>query len=286
MTVYTARQVKRALNQANVRIAGSLANDYMVYCYIHGNSRTPAAEVSKTTGMFHCFACNETRTLVELLMDSLHITYFAALRIIGDDDFNIVEELNELLAVQETTFPQSVIDKMHSQIDGRGREYLNNRMITDESIEFYELGYSVKQDMVIWPVHSPKGELWGLIGRTVAGKIFKNSTGLKKSLTLYNLHRVWTSDRIFVVESSFDAMRLGQVGVPAVATMGAGISATQISLLHKSFDDVIVIPDNDEAGRGMVTKIRETMPAVEVFKLSDDFNNMTDEQLQSELNVV
>jgi DNA primase len=139
--------------------------------------------------------------------------------------------------------------------------------------------------MVTVPIHSPDGVPLGFVGRSIEGKDFKNTPGLPKSKTLFNLHRVKKSDRVYVVESSFDAIRLDQVGLPAVATLGANVSSTQIELLQKYFNNIIVIADNDEAGGNMKDRIVEKLSSrVSVIKLNNqykDIGDMPDEELRN-----
>jgi DNA primase len=99
----------------------------------------------------------------------------------------------------------------------------------------------------------------GFVARTIEGKEFKNTPGLPKSKVLFNLHRVKSSSIVYVVESSFDAIRLDQVGFPAVATLGANVSVSQIRLLEKYFNNVVLIADNDEAGIIMKDKLVEKL---------------------------
>lgn len=81
----------------------------------------------------------------------------------------------------------------------------------------FDLGYSKNMDMVTVPVHSPDGTPIGLVGRSIKGKSFKNSTNLPKSKTLFNIHRAKKiGDHVIVVESSFDAIRVHQAGFPNV----------------------------------------------------------------------
>jgi DNA primase len=105
----------------------------------------------------------------------------------------------------------------------RAMRYFSGRLITEESVRKFNLGYSEKQDMVTIPVASPEGMEVGFVGRSVEGKDFKNTPGLPKSKILFNLHRVKTSSKVYVVESSFDAIRLDQCGFPAVATLGSNV---------------------------------------------------------------
>jgi DNA primase len=117
----------------------------------------------------------------------------------------------------------------------------------------------------------------GFVGRSIEGKEFKNTPGLPKSKTLFNLHRVKSSDKVYVVESSFDAIRLDQCGFPAVATLGSNVSNIQIELLQKYFNDIIVIADNDEAGGNMKTKIVEKLGSrVSVIKLNKEYKDIGD----------
>ena len=281
--IYTEEQVGRALRSAGVRIAGEILTHYIVFCDYHDNFNTPSAEVDKRTGMFYCFSCKQTASLEDLLMHKKNWTYFQAIRVIGDSDYNIVEEIDSLLDddPEPELFDQSVIDRLHRNVWGRGSQYLNSRNISNSTIEKFELGYSSKRDMVIVPVHDLNNNLRGFVARSVEGKRFKNNKGLKKSDLLFNANRCWTSPRVFVVESSFDAIRLWQVGMPAVATLGAGISNKQIDLLQKTFDDIIVIPDNDDAGKGMEIKILEHIPYAQIIWLEGvhDVGNLDDDDL-------
>jgi DNA primase len=126
-------------------------------------------------------------------------------------------------------------------------------------------------------VASPEGVPVGFVGRSVEGKDFKNTPGLPKSKVLFNLHRVKASNRVYVVESSFDAIRLDQCGFPAVATLGANVSKIQTDLLQKYFNEVYVIADNDEAGGNMKDKIIERLGSrVIVIKLDKEYKDIGD----------
>lgn len=217
-------------------------------------------------------------------------TYFEAARYIKSKEklSNLVDDINKTLVVQEEfkTFDVSTIKRLHENLltSDKARKYFGYRKITPDSWSKFYLGYSEKQDMVIVPVHSPDGLPIGFVGRSIEGKEFKNTPGLAKSKTLFNLHRVKKYDRVYVVESSFDAIRLDQVGLPAVATLGANVSNTQIELLQKYFNNIIVVADNDEAGGNMKDRIVEKLSSrVSVIKLNNqykDIGDMPDEELK------
>jgi DNA primase len=211
--------------------------------------------------MFYCFACQETKELTEVIMQASGRSYFEAARLIDSksDDRNLVEVLQETLdkKVEFKEYDLEVIERLHQSVftNPKAIKYYQDRKIDKDSVVKYKLGYSEKQDMVTIPVYSPDGMCLGFVGRSTEGKVFKNTPGLPKSKTLFNLQRAKRYDKVFVVESSFDAIRLEQVGVHAVATLGATISKEQRKLLKQYFNQVIVLGDNDEAGRNMSNKM-------------------------------
>jgi DNA primase len=263
----------------------------MIFCPFHNNHRTPAGEVQKDSGMFFCFSCQKSADLIELVMHTSGRTYFESARFIKSKEklTNITTEIDKVLVKEETykTFDELIIKRLHNGLvaSERARNYFTYRKIEKPACIKFSLGYSEKQDMVTVPVHSPDGIPLGFVGRSVEGKDFKNTPGLPKSKTLFNLHRVKKSDRVYVVESSFDAIRLDQVGLPAVATLGANVSSTQIELLQKYFNNIIVIADNDEAGGNMKDRIVEKLSTrVSVIKLNEkykDIGDMPDEELKN-----
>lgn len=261
VTYYSEDQVKRTLIAAGIDIQYELDNDLMIFCPFHNNYRSPAGEVSKDTGMFWCFSCQESKDLTEVIMQISKRSYFEAMRLIDSksDKRNLTDQLSSALE-KNVTFVQydlEMIEKLHNDVfkNQKAVEYFKSRGITKDSVDRYKLGYSTAQDMVTIPVHSPDGICLGFVGRSIEGKRFKNSTDLPKSKTLFNLSRNKRVDKVFVVESSFDAIRLEQVGAHAVATLGATISKEQRKLLKQYFNQVIALGDNDEAGTIMSNKL-------------------------------
>jgi DNA primase len=210
-------------------------------------------------------------------------TYFESVRFIKskETETDLSYQINQALAVKPDYVPydELQIKRLNQQAleSPRAMRYYGGRLITEASIKKFDLGYSEKQDMVTIPVASPDGISVGFVGRSVEGKDFKNTPGLPKSKVLFNLHRVKASSRVYVVESSFDAIRLDQCGFPAVATLGANVSKIQTDLLQKYFNEIYVIADNDEAGGNMKDKIIERLGSrVIVIKLDKQYKDIGD----------
>jgi DNA primase len=281
--IYTEEQIRRILNGAGLDIEAEFGNDFIIYCPFHNNTRTPAGEVAKDSGLFFCFGCQTTKNLVELIMFTSNRSYFETVRYIKSkeqqSDIQTIVDKALYAPPDFVQYDELLIKRLNKQaLDTPiAMNYFHGRRITKESIVKFDLGYSEKQGSVTIPIHSPDGMCLGFVARTIEGKEFKNTPGLPKSKVLFNLHRVKSSSIVYVVESSFDAIRLDQVGFPAVATLGANVSVSQIRLLEKYFNNVVLIADNDEAGNIMKDKLIEKLGSlVTVISLDKKYKDIGD----------
>ena len=285
--LYTEEQIRRVLNGAGVDVEAEFGNELIVFCPYHNNNRTPAGEVSKEHGRFFCFGCQTTKSLEEFIMFMTGRSYFETLRYIRSkgSEVNLESVINKTLYSPPdfVQYDEVLIKRLNNQAleSPRAVRYFEGRKITKESMLKFGLGFSEKQDSVTVPMHSPDGMCLGFVARTVEGKEFKNTPGLPKSKILFNLHRVKTSNTVYIVESSFDAIRLDQIGFPAVATLGANVSVSQIRLLEKYFNNVVLVADNDEAGIIMTEKLIEKLghivTVINLDKKYKDIGDMDDE---------
>jgi DNA primase len=287
----TPEQTKRILVGVGIDIEAEVDTDYIIFCPYHGNHRTPAGEIDKYAGTFYCFSCHTIADINEFVMHVSKRSYFEAARYIRskEQESNIANEILDKLIEKPdyVPFDELLIQRLNKEaIDSaRAMNYYHGRRISEESVKKFGLGYSSNRDMITIPVHSPDGLAVGFVGRSVEGKEFKNTPKLPKSKVLFNLHRVKNSSKVYVVESSFDAIRLDQVGFPAVATLGANVSNIQIDLLRKYFNNIIVIADNDEAGGNMkeraVERLGSRVSVIQIDTKYKDIGEMDDEEIRS-----
>jgi DNA primase len=80
--IYSEEQIRRVLNGSGMEIEAEFGNDFIVYCPYHNNSRTPAGEVAKDSGLFFCFGCQTTKNLEEFIMFTTGRSYFETVRYI------------------------------------------------------------------------------------------------------------------------------------------------------------------------------------------------------------
>ena len=286
--IYDSEQISEVLQVCGVQIGSNLDTHYLIFCPFHYNTHTPACEVDKEKGLFICFACSERGTLLDLVMRTTNRNYFEASRVISNaaKQVNFADRIEKSIEPKEEfePFDMALIERLHSSLmnSDRALNYFKSRNIELDAIKHFKLGYSEKQDMVSVPVYAHDGTCVGFVARSIEGKAFKNSTGLPRNKLLFNLNNVKFSD-IVIVESSFDAIRLWQLDIPAVATLGANLGKNQISLLNKYSTRVILAMDQDEAGKKLMDNLRANVSApilnMEFPDGVKDIGDMTDEQI-------
>jgi DNA primase len=260
-TKYSSAHIKSIVKELGIHIAGETNVEVSFYCPFHSNRHSASCSISKSSGAWLCFnpACGESGTLVDLVKRIMHKNDFEAIRFISKSEAEVLDNFEEVMndMFEEkpdfVEFSQDVLSNLHKEIleSEDGKTYFGSRGINLESINYFSLGYSAKQGMVIVPVHSPDGVPVGLVGRSISDKKFKNSTNLPRNKTMFNIHRAKRiGDHVIVVESSFDAIRVHQAGFPnVVATLGGHISQDNIKLLNRHFNKITIMTDSDQAGR-------------------------------------
>jgi DNA primase len=303
-THYTPAHIKSIIKEIGLEIVGETNNDFLCYCPFHSNRHTSSFSVSREKGAFICFnpSCGEAGTLTELVRRITHKNEYEVLRFILSKETEALENFDELLseAMEDKPtfeeFSQETLSKLHNGLlsNSKAAEYFKSRGIDLDSAKHFELGYSENMSMVTVPVHSPEGIAIGIVGRSIEGKAFKNSTNLPKSKTLFNIHRAKKiGDHVIVVESSFDAIRIHQAGFPnVVATLGGFLSTDQHRLLNRYFNRITIMTDNDLAGRELGYSIANKLRNKDILWSSysygkiyphdaKDAGDMTDEEIKA-----
>jgi DNA primase len=301
-TQYSPAHIKSILKTIGLEIVGETGNDFLCYCPFHSNRHTSSFSVSREKGAFICFnpSCGESGTLLELVKRTMHKNDFESMRFISSKETEALENFDELLsdAIADTPtfeeFSHETLVKLNDDLvtEWKAQKYFESRGIKMESGKYFNLGYSKNMDMVTVPVHSPDGMPIGIVGRSIEGKSFKNSTNLPKSKTLFNVHRAKKiGDHVIVVESSFDAIRIHQAGFPnVVATLGGFLSTEQQHLLNRYFNRITIMTDSDLAGRELGLSIANKLRMKDILWSScgygkiyphdaKDAGDMTDEEI-------
>lgn len=259
--VYTESQVEGVLEHCGVEVVSDTTTHFLAYCPFHGNTDSPAFAIDKTKGLWTCFnpSCALSGNLENLVARTTGGSRFQILRtILKYRNTHSTPFSDRLKAAMETPpdfveFPQSALDAMADGFFGsEGHRYMTERGFEDETLKHFGVGYSEKMRMVVVPMHDDKGTAIGLIGRTPShkeeDKRFKNSKGLPKAKTAWNIHRAKkTGDTVIIVEASFDAMRVHQAGYPnVIALLGGHVTQYHLNQIGRYFSKVIIMTDFDK----------------------------------------
>jgi DNA primase len=303
-TQYAPNHIKSIVKSLGLDIVSEPGNEVMFYCPFHSNRHTASCCINKSSGAWLCFnpSCGETGTLTELVKRVLHKNDFEAMRFISAQETEVLNNFDEMMAGMFEDkpafeeFSQETIDRLHLDlaVSQPAKDYLKSRGIHSEAYDYFKLGYSSSMNMVVTPVHSPDGIPIGIVGRSIEGKTFKNSTNLPKSKTLFNVHRAKKiGDNVIVVESNFDAIRIHQAGFPnVVATLGGFLSTDQHNLLNRYFNKITIMTDADLAGRELGLSIANRLKNKDILWASyeygkiyphdaKDAGDMTDEEIKA-----
>lgn len=119
--------------------------------------------------------------------------------------------------------------------------------------------YDIFRNRIMFPIISPKGEVLGFGGRTIANENPKylnspESPIFHKGKVLYGLNEsakhIRTEDAVIVVEGYMDLIALYQHGFKnVVATMGTALTVEHAKLIKRFTNNVYVLFDSDQAGQ-------------------------------------
>jgi DNA primase len=297
--------IKNLLDDLDVKKIQSTGKSQLVGCCPFHDENNPSFSMNTESGLWKCFGCGIVGNLFQFVSLSYNIDYSAARKFILEragldeatnlDDIIFSRKLD--LAVTDvaqdeevifTKFTQKQIESFYETPEPF--DYLKNRGFTEETIKYFECGYTSKwrsfnretkayenQPRIIIPGHDEYGNYAGFIGRTPVGDEpkYKYTYGYPKSHTLFNLHRArkHADDGLILVEGSTDAMNIHQIGKPNVcAILGASLSKAQVKLLSKYTDTVYLMFDNDSAGqtatKGAVEMLHSIMKNLSIVPLN------------------
>lgn len=181
-------------------------------------------------GTCHCFTCGKIVSLEELIRD------------LGKE--KIVPKVTKKKEQVELTPLQVDSGIYKPQVPYRFSKYLASRGISEETQKLFKV-YE-KDDKVYMPVFDKDGRFLYSNTRSIKTKFFGVQENAVK--TLWGIEMIDLSKPIAVCESQIDAMSLWEIGIQAVATLGAD-NTTVLRMIEKSTSTIILAFDQDEAGR-------------------------------------
>jgi len=285
-TQYAPNHIKSVVKEIGLRIISESNHNLVLYCPFHNNTHTPCFYISEENGAWICFnpACAESGNIIQLVKRICNKNDFEAIRLVSNKESESLDNFDILLSQALEDKPEFVefnskkLDELYLglTLSKEARDYFETRGINSESMNYFRLGYSESQNMVVVPVHSPDGLPVGIVGRSIVEKKFKNSTNLPKNQTLFNIHRAKKiGSHVIIVESSFDAIRVHQAGFPnVVATLGGHLSSNNLNLLNRYFTKITIMTDADSAGRELGLSISSSLRNKDILWASCEYGKV------------
>ena len=235
-----------------------LPEDIMVSCPFHkdGQERRASCGIRKSDGWVHCFTCNESCSLTQMIsrcfgyddfgqygLSWLKNNFLADISSKRDFDFSYSRE-----TIKEE---KQYVSKAELEKYRYWHPYMQQRKLTDDVIELFDIGYDAKTDCITFPVRNIFGQCLFIARRSVKTKFFNYPSNVEKPV--YGIYELYTlkdfPKEIYICESMIDALTLWGIGKYAVALNGLGTEKQFEELKHLPCKKFILATDNDAAGQ-------------------------------------
>jgi len=282
-------------------------DNVMVTCIAHGDGveKHPSCGISTVrksdgnggyypAGTVHCFTCGYTADLPTFISNCFghNDRGYNGFKWLTSNFVNLAIEKRKPLDIklsreQEVKEVEFVSEEELSKYRFT-HPYMYHRKLTDEVIDYFDVGYDKETDSLTFPIHDIHGNVLFIQRRGVSKKTFMNADHAEKGSTLYGYYQVlqnlsWIKELI-ICESPIDALTCWTRRRPAVATLGVALTKEQIKLLQRlPVTKYIEGFDRDKAGRIAAAKLKKRLGNTKLIYTVDwgdtkDWNLLTDEQ--------
>lgn len=245
-----------------------VANSILFCCPHHPENYPSCGLMVDYPYVWHCFGCESSGNLLQLIGYIKNINEFQAMRYILTQ--------HALLSSSKRTYvnlgkffnkevAKSISESELEIYKKKRHTYLYKRGFSDYTLNKFEVGYDVTNDTIVFPVRDAEGVVRFIQRRSVRGKFFFNEKNSVKKDILYGLYYLLQSNKkvkdIYLVESITDVLSCYEAGFPALSVMGRILFKGQIrELLRAGISKATIFFDNDIQG------ITGTERAIELLK--------------------
>ena len=294
-------------------------DDVMCQCPYHknGQERKPSAGIRKSDGKFHCLSCGVTTDIDEMVANCFGysdpawgykwiVRNFATVKVEERKEIELDISRNRSSGVRDTVLLRDFASDEELDSYRYTHPYLYERGLTDEIIEYFDIGYDKHTDSITFPVREwLLGAYWSktkfVARRSVKTKRFDLPKDMEKPLYgLFEYYKAMEIDipkathskyshyePVYVCEGLFDCLRLWCNGKYAVAGFGCLFSEYQLKLLEElPTRKLILALDNDKAGRDGANRIRQAIKNKIITEVilpdgKKDVGECSDEEIQN-----
>jgi len=273
----TEEMTREAMKRLQIRSAwseGNWSGDVPCHCPFH-EDKNPSMFVHVEKGVYNCFSCGAKGTIASLYHDLTGNSLYKDLNIPTDEFSRFAkhtayapeaEDHSKLDREISITIQSPVVNVRESADAVR---YLRRRGVTFDVADSMQMAYmesgringTVYRKRLLIPIYD-NGNLISVEGRDVTGNQSRKVLYPKDSSvnTLYDLDNINPEKPLYVVEGLFDlaVLRTDPYFANSTAIFGAQVTRRQLWLLNQ-YDHLVLIPDNDKAGRNTTRKLIEEL---------------------------
>ena len=235
-------------------------DDIVVSCPFHsgGQEDHGSCFIRKKDGVFHCFGCGEKGSFLKFVAECFDAPEsYAKAWLLKNFGGELVAKnlfMGEPIVLNRNKGIKKQLDESILDQYQTWNPYFNQRKLTRETAQKFNLRYDPKYRQVIFPYYNEKGQLITLLKRSIDTKTFFIETGITKPV--YGINKIFQDNirTCVLTEGLFDCLLANQYGMPTIATLG-NPSIEQFELINKSpLSTIYLMFDNDNAGRSFNEK--------------------------------
>lgn len=273
---FLAKKIVQSLNLKLKTHNLDSSDEWKVICPFH-QEKTPQGSmyISPEKFVFHCFSCQAEGSLSTMYYRLTGRSFYKDFNILNDEfssfsfnsssiystpDYSKLDR-NVSIHISGSRIPVEKSTEGISYLRSRGIPLDIAKSMQMEFMNYGTINGTVFNKRLLIPIYE-NNKLLAVEGRDVTGSQVPKVLYPKSSTvqTLYDLDTLKKSEALYVVEglTKLAVLRSDPYFANSTATFGSGLSERQIWLLQQ-FDKVVIIPDNDEAGKRSVRKLKDTL---------------------------
>ena len=243
------KHAEAILNRLGIHEYTVDGDEYKADCIFCDNQKKNL-QINFVKKLFHCWACNSGGTVMSMIRKITGLEGDDAIRLFRLDEVDIERNIELVFSLMKQEKPKFYNHRQFITPIRFAR--WNKRGITRKSVKEFELGYDKMTKRLVVPLIS--GIRCVGLSRRATNKNqvpkYLNTKNFNKQEFIYGYHNIdLRGEYIMLTEGALDAIMMRQMGFNSVALMGTVLSAENAERIMNDFDKVMLMMDNDAAGK-------------------------------------